>query len=492
MNPASRQWALDLLALAAGAIFVFSLSPFDIWPLAFLTPGLLFVVTASASVKRSLLRFYLYNLGMFGFGASWIYVSVHVYGYAPPWLAVALVALLVACYSLIALPQAWLYAKFGRQNRLTMVTSFTALWVLQEWIRTWFLTGFPWLYQGYGVMETPVAAYAPIAGVFAVSLVVVLCSVLWLEAALNRKPVLLLAGLVLSSAGLLLKQVEWTAPAGRVSVSLVQANVDQHVKWRPENRLPILQKYLQASQSEWGRSVVIWPEAAVTIFREQAETYLNQLDQVAAESGTTLLLGIPDRNKAGGFLNTVVALGRGEGAYIKRRLVPFGEYVPMENLLRGIIRILDLPMSRNHSGPADQAPIRAGDLTISTSICYEVIYPELVRNATKSPDLLVTVSNDTWFGASIGPWQHLQMARMRALENGRPMARATNNGVTALIDHRGTILSSLPQFEQGVLRGELALRDGETPFHRFGQLPVLVICALLLLPLVAGRLFNPE
>jgi len=175
----------------------------------------------------------------------------------------------------------------------------------------------------------------------------------------------------------------------------------------------------------------------------------------------------------------VVALGKGEGQYIKRRLVPFGEYVPLEGLIRGVIQFFDLPMSRNRPGPWSQPALTAGGLRLSTSICYEVVYPDLVRDTVAEPDLLITVSNDTWFGESIGPWQHLQMARMRALENGRAMARATNNGITALIDHRGRIVSTLPRFEQGILRGELEVRSGRTLFHRFGSYPVLGLSLIL-------------
>ena len=193
------------------------------------------------------------------------------------------------------------------------------------------------------------------------------------------------------------------------------------------------------------------------------------------------MTGIPDRYDNGGLQNTVLALGNGSGQYIKRRLVPFGEYVPLEGVLRGLIQFFDLPMSRNISGPLMQPPVVAGNLLLSLSICYEVAYPELVRQSTRDADLLVTVSNDTWFGSSIGPWQHLQMARMRTLENGRAMVRATNNGVTALIDHQGRLKATLPQFEAGVLRGDIEIRTGSTFFTQFGSLPCFVLCFLLIL-----------
>ena len=214
------------------------------------------------------------------------------------------------------------------------------------------------------------------------------------------------------------------------------------------------------------------------MLRRNASGYLEGLSEAARQSRTTVILGIPDR-QGDKFHNTVIAIGQGQGEYAKRRLVPFGEYVPFENQLRGIIALFDLPMSHNQSGPAEQAPLIAGDLRVSVSICYEVVYPELVRSSVVEPDLLVTLSNDTWFGRSIGPWQHLQMARMRALENGRGMLRATNNGVTAIINHRGKITASLPQFQQGVLSGHVEIRSGVTPFHQFGSGPTLLFCLMV-------------
>jgi apolipoprotein N-acyltransferase len=259
---------------------------------------------------------------------------------------------------------------------------------------------------------------------------------------------------------------------------------------------PILQTYTNLSAGEWGRDLIVWPEAAITLFRSDAESFLQQLAARGKASGTALIMGIPDRDAEGHFLNSAIALGQGEGTYVKRRLVPFGEYVPLESVLRGLIQLFDLPMSRNVSGAATQAPLLVGEHRISMSICYEVVYPELVRKTVEQPDLLVTISNDTWFGASIGPWQHLQMARMRALENGRYMLRATNNGVTAVINEQGHIVASLPQFEQAVLRAQVPILAGMTPFARYGQLAVLLLvlgatAAGLLWPLILPNVSKP-
>jgi apolipoprotein N-acyltransferase len=487
------KYARDLLCLVGGGVFPLSLSPFDLWPLAIFSPALLFVAVSACSIRRAIIRFYLFNLAMFAVGVSWIYVSINVYGGAPVVLSLVLVVLFVAGYAIVSVPLAFLYARFFRHSVGMSIVGFCALWVLQEWLRSWLLTGFPWLFVGYGFMGTSIAAYAPIAGIYGVSLAGVVCAICLTVAIRQRSAWFFIpvAGVVVG--GILVAQFSFTESASKVTVSLVQGNVDQHSKWHRKNRQPILDRYMNATATEWGRDLVIWPEAALTVFHEQAGNLLSGLDNQARLAGSTLVLGIPDRDDDGGFQNTVIAVGNGSGQYIKRRLVPFGEYVPLEGLLRGLIRFFDLPMSRNKSGPWEQAPLTAGGLILSTSICYEVVYPDLVRRTAAAPDLLVTVSNDTWFGASIGPWQHLQMARMRAMENGRTMLRATNNGVTAVIDHKGVVVDSLPQFERGVLRGQAEVRSGLTPYHRFGSYPVLVLCLLSAIgSLVAQRYFNRE
>ena len=481
MTLAQNRRVLDLAAFGAGALFPFSLSPFDFWPLALAAPVVLFFATRTGSTGRSVVRFYLFNLGMFGVGVSWIFVSIHTYGGASIFLAAVLVGIFVAAYSLVSIPLAYVYSRFFRSTVFAGVCGFTGLWVLQEWVRSWFLTGFPWLFLGYGVMGTPLAQFAPYVGVFGVSLVTLIAALSLCLAFEQQKVRWVLPFMLLLTGGFVLERIQLTEPDGSMTVSLVQGNVDQHVKWRPENRLPILNRYLDASEDEWGRDLIVWPEASITIFREFAGEYLDQLNHQGRSRGTTVVLGIPDRDADGRFQNSIIALGEGEGGYIKRRLVPFGEYVPLENILRGMISFFDLPMSRNRPGPSDQLPLQIGGRPVSASICYEVVYPELVREAARSPALLLTVSNDTWFGASIGPWQHLQMARMRALENGRAMVRATNNGVTAVIDHRGRLQATLPQFEAGILRHEVELRTGDTPFHRFGSRPTLAVSLLLLI-----------
>jgi apolipoprotein N-acyltransferase len=499
-----RPWLAALLALLAGALFPLALSPFDDWPWALVSILLLYWLVRQVPLRQGLLLFYLYGVGLYGVGVSWVYVSIRDHGGASVWLAGGLVLLFVLALALFLLLQGYLYLRFLRRSLSGSILGFAAAWVLREWLLTWLFTGFPWLFAGYGFMDTWLAGYGPVLGVLGISYLAILQAGLLAMglAALWRRRLPLAAGAGVLLAGIwlggwLLGNTAFVQPTGEyLQVSAVQGNIDQASKWRRAMVGPILQTYTNLSAGEWGRDLIVWPEAAITLFRSDAESFLQQLAARGKASGTALIMGIPDRDAEGHFLNSAIALGQGEGTYVKRRLVPFGEYVPLESVLRGLIQLFDLPMSRNVSGAATQAPLLVGEHRISMSICYEVVYPELVRKSVEQPDLLVTISNDTWFGASIGPWQHLQMARMRALENGRYMLRATNNGVTAVINEQGHIVASLPQFEQAVLRAQVPILAGMTPFARYGQLAVLLLvlgatAAGLLWPLILPNVSRP-
>ena len=271
-------------------------------------------------------------------------------------------------------------------------------------------------------------------------------------------------------------------------MSLVQGNIDQAVKWRAESVMPIIQRYTDLTESEWGQDLIVWPEAAITLHRDLAANLLEDWSVRGSAAGSGLVLGLPSRVVVDGtsrYRNGVIALGAAEGEYFKRRLVPFGEYVPLEGLIRGLIAFFDLPMSRSVAGPGEQPLLQLGSVRLAMAICYEVVYPDLVGRDVPAAHVLMTISNDSWFGSSAGPRQHFQMARMRALENERFMIRATNNGVSAIIGPDGRVLAAAPQFAQAVVRGVVEPRTGATPFASWGSTPVVVGAALSLL-LAAG------
>lgn len=492
---------IRLAALLSGALLPLSLAPFDFWPLGIVAVAGWFAVMRRPGVNGAL-HGWLFGVGKYAVGASWVYVSIHVYGNAAPPLAAFLVVLFVAGLALFSLLNGWLFARLkhpgpgagGWSDALLFAALFSAF----EWLLTWALTGFPWLYLGYAHLDTPLAGLAPLGGVLLVGFAVALTGVMvvrLVDGLRARQPqtAALAAALALAPwlAGGLLAPIAWVQAGPAHQVALVQGNVDQSVKWRPENRLPILQRYRDLTEPHWDADLVVWPEAAITFMTHEATGVLEMLDARAQESGSALVLGMPalERLPDGEvvFRNTARVLGAGRGIYQKRRLVPFGEYVPLESLLRGTIEFFDLPMSHAAPGAWRQPLLDLGGHRAVMSICYEVVYPDLVRTQAGSAGVLLTISNDSWFGRSIGPLQHLQMARMRALENGRYLLRGTNNGVTAIVDPRGRVLGRLPQFEAGVLTGSYREMTGSTPFGRLGHLPLLAGLTLILAAVVSLR-----
>ena len=499
---ARSTWSGHIIALTAGILCTLSFSPFDYWPISFLSVFLLLLVTQSATIVAGALRYYLFGVGLYISGVSWFFVSIHDHGGASIPLATLLVVLFALAVALLWAIQGYAYLRFFRTLRAGLLLGFPAVWLLREWTMEWLLSGFPWLLIGYTQMDTFLVGYAPVLGVYGLGGLMLLSvtSLFVLFAGTStagdkqnlwgaRAIILMLVVPVVWVTGALLDRYEFTSGDRQVTVSAVQGNIDQRSKWTRRMVIPILETYTNLTSTEWGREIIVWPEAAITLFRQNAFGQIDNLDQRARRSGSSLVLGIPDRGEAGGFQNSAISLGRGEGRYVKRHLVPFGEYVPLENQLRGVIAFLDLPMSHNRPGPERQSALMAGDLKLSLSICYEVVFGELVRSTVVDPDLLITISNDTWFGDSIGPWQHLQMARMRAIENGRYMVRATNNGVTAIIDEKGRLLGTLPQFQPGVLRGEIKVLSGATPYAQMGNTPILgaVLLVILCLGWVSRR-----
>jgi apolipoprotein N-acyltransferase len=475
------------LALLGGALTPLSLAPLNLWPLAFVGPALLALLLYGQSPRQCARLAFFFGLGLFGVGASWVYVSIHDFGQASITLAILLTALFVAGLALVfALPLA--IVNLSRERHFgAYLLRFGALWVLGEWLRSWLLTGFPWLFIGYSQMATPLAGWAPVAGVFGVSLITVLTAIalaFCCSQHTRRSAKLMLTAAVagLWLTGGILQNNQWTTEQGEpVRVALVQANIPQEKKWQPSFLLPTLERYRQLSRTAWSNDWVIWPEAAIPMLYHRALPFLEEMQEKAANTQTALITGILyDTPSNPVYHNSAVGLGMATGMYHKTRLVPFGEYVPLEQWLRGLIEFFNLPTSIISSGDSQQHGLQIGSLMLATAICYEIVYPDLVAEQSRDRSVILTISNDAWFGHSWGPLQHLQMAQMRALETGRYVIRGTNNGVSAIISPDGSLQQASDQFVQAVVEGEVQPRLGDTPFMSTGSLPTLLVCALML------------
>lgn len=496
-------WVRALGLLLAGGVQTLTLAPFDLHWLGPVSILLILLILLPVDGRRFFRAGWCLGLGLFGSGASWIYVSISEFGNTSAPIAVLLTVLFVAGLSLLPAATFWAWARLAGPTLLRRLILFPALWVLADWVRGWLLTGFPWLYLGTAQVDGPLAGLAPIAGVHGVTFIIavtgaVLCS-LWMTLRAGRKlsaTALVLSLTVIWGGSAFLGKLDWTQRGQTpLTIAAVQGNIPQQMKWDPDFLQHQIEVYLKLTSEDWQRDLILWPETAIPVPQNQAGGLISFINERLGDS-STLVTGIPwygfvsdVQNNA--FRNAIMATGNGQGTYYKQKLVPFGEYVPLQNWLRGIIGFFDLPMSDFVPGPPNQPPLQVGDTNVMPYICYEVAYADFVAHNARDTGLLITISNDGWFGHSIGPLQHLQMARMRALETGRFMIRATNNGITAIIDDHGRIQTRIPQFERGVMRGKVHTVTGTTPFMTTGSWPVLILALILIVfarPRVIPRL----
>ncbi len=478
-----------LMILLAGAASTLAFAPFQLWPIAIISVAIFLYCLQNTSPIQAALRGWCFGFGFFLTSVSWVYVSIHNFGAASPALAISLTVLFAAGLAIFfAVHGALLSFILQKTNNSPGATLliFPATWVLAEWFRSWFLTGFPWLLVGYAPLDTWLAYWAPITGIYGLSLFVAAtscCLVLFVQARKNTTRLWLISIVVLPFLlGLPLATLTLTqAKNDAFSVTLIQGNTPQQQKWNTHQRQAIIDTHVSLTLEHLDSALIIWPETAIPQLLDKAKPTIDKLDNFLLKNNTALITGIPssqindDRKH---YYNSVIGLGTAKGVYHKQRLVPFGEYVPLESMLRGLIDFFDLPMSSFSLGPENQPTIKLhDDIAVSSYICYEIVYPDLV--AKETGDLLLTVSNDAWFGDSLAPHQHLQMARMRALETGRYLIRATNNGISAIIAPNGEITARSPQFIATTLTGNVQPMSGATPFASTGSWPLLLIALLM-------------
>lgn len=485
-----RRWLGDGLSLLAGASLPLAFAPFGWYPLAVPALAVLFALWLSSSPRQAFWRGWLFGLGMFGAGTSWVYVSIHYFGNIEPAIAALVTVLFIAILALYPGLLGYMLARlFPQPGPGQLLVVFPAAWTLAEWVRGWFLTGFPWLNLGYSQVDGPLSGIAPLLGVYGVSWATALSAALLLVVLSRRgawRPRAAVGLVLLWGVAWVPSQISWVQPQGaEVRVSLVQGNIKQDMKWNPDQLQPTMDLYRRLTQAHWDSNLVIWPETAVPDFYHLvADDFLADVAAEARASHTDLLIGIPVFDVATErYYNSVISLGTHESFYYKHHLVPFGEFFPLRPVLSAVQGFFQVPMSDFSSGALGQPPLQAASLRIGASICYEAAFGEEIIRSLPAADLLVNVSNDAWFGDSLAPHQHLQMARMRALEGGRYLLRATNTGISAIIDPRGRLVATSPQFQVHVLTGTVRAMHGATPYVVYGN--VLVVLGLGILVAVA-------
>lgn len=489
-------WLLRLLMMLVGALTTFAYAPFYLSVVPVFTLAVLcLLVLRTEHWQQAFWLGFFWGLGWFGAGINWVHIPIEQFGGVPLVFSLALMLLLSGYLALFPAFAACILFAFKAKRALPLF--FGVAWLLLETIRAWLLTGFPWLSLGYSQTDSVLRHWAPLIGETGISVLIVFTAAALSLLLLRRQwhtlglilPLWLIAPLLQPLHG-------WTITGETVDVALVQGNIKQELRWDPAQESATIRHYMGLTEPHLGTQLIIWPEAAIPRVEILAEPFLHELDTLLAEHHSSLITGIIDYNfYTDAAWNSLITLGKQHqndtgghyqpghaNRFEKHHLLPIGEFVPFEDLLRPLAPIFDLPMSSFSRGDYIQDNLLANGYHLLPAICFEIAFPrQIAANLTANTQLLLTVSNDAWFGDSIGPHQHLQIARMRALEFGRPLLRATNNGITATIDANGRIQQQLPQFIDDVLTDQMQLTTGQTPYSRYGDWPLWSLAISLLL-----------
>lgn len=528
-----------ILAYLAGGATALAFAPYFLWPVYFIALTFVLHQSQHLSAKSAFAYWLSFGFGCFSVGISWVHVSMDHFGGLPIIASLGLMALLALYLGLYAGLTGYLLQKIAPQSSiLRNLILFPALWTLTEWARGWVLTGFPWLWAGYSQTQGPLKMLASVIGTLGVSFVIaLLCGALALCIQKRWKSLAILIPVVALCTWLSINSSAISPTHKTVNVVLVQGNIPQSMKWEPEALWPTMLKYMDLTRPEFNpignvfdekeqtpntntqpatndendkkethADLIIWPEAAIPAPEYLVEDFLTNANRVANLNNSAILTGIISQ-QGEDFYNSLIVLGNhnnkiqsqadyqgnGINEYKKHHLLPIGEFVPFGALLRPLAPFFNLPMSSFARGNYRQPNLKALGYDILPAICYEIAFPEQVRaNFSNNTDLLLTISNDAWFGRSNGPLQHMEMAQMRSVELGRPLLRATNTGVTAIVDEKGVITKELPQFETGVLTAKVPLFTGMTPFAKWGEWPILLLSGLFFMIALVLRMKQKE
>jgi len=489
---ASAGWSVAITLAGSGLSLGFT--PWGSFPLSLLALALLFGRWRESTAVRSAWEGWCFGVGFFVAGLHWLYNSLHDHGQMPVVLALFAVVLLASFLALFFALAGWLQARLAAPGWKRVLLIAPSTWVLIEWLRGWVLTGFPWLTLGYSQVDTLLAGLAPLFGIYGMSLATgfsaAVIAGLW-RPARALVPAIICVCLIWGG-GWAGQNTDWVeaTDAKPLKVGLIQGNFSIKEKWQPGAIDTVFRRYLNLSLQLDDHDLVIWPEAALPVY---LDTLPAEYIRIVKDHPSTFVIGIHDRQRVDGRLQGFnAAWVPGRGIYRKIHLVPFGEFMPFRSLLGWFYNALVVPMSDLSPGGSDQELISSGGIPLGITICFEEIFSEDVRRLLPQASVLINISEDGWFGDSLAPFQRLQMARVRALETGRPLLRAANPGHSTAINHQGTVLAKGPVAQMGWVSTEVMPMKGITPFVRWGNWPLLIILTLLLLagsgPGLRGRL----
>lgn len=475
----------------AGLLTNVAFEPAGVFPVAFLTLAVLIWIWSGSSARICAWSGFAFALGFYGFGIHWIYTSLHEFGAAAPALAGFMVFALACILSLLVAISGYLQARLQVSMTSRCLAVIPAIWVSVEWIRSWILTGFPWLYVGYSQTDSWLVGWAPILGVLGVSFMVCLISGVLVCSIRNgiRVDIVVLA-LVVTLAGFWSKTIDWTTESHPpINVAIVQADVDILDKWNFQNARSNLEFFVKQTQALENQDLVLWPEIAIVHTDKRLEKL--QLWRLLKDLAPDVLLGVVEEqendDKAVHY-NSAYGISDEVQKYRKRHLVPFGEFTPFRSVLGWLDNYIDIPESDFTSYEGTQNPLILAGQPAAVSICYEDAFPQEFFEMLPESTYLVNLSEDAWFGERLAPFQRLQMSRMRAMESARPVLRAANKGISASVDHKGNVIDQLVQDEGKVLKTQITPKSGSTPYVRFGNIPVLLMCAVVFVLAVVRKI----
>ena len=460
-----------------GLIGIFAFAPFSIKFLIFISYGYLIHLLISNN-NGVFWKVFCWGLGHWGLGMSWIIVSVYYYGETTIAMSSIIYILLVVILTLIftspllILKSALSFTKIN--NNFFSVLFISSIFTISEFSRYFFLNGVPWLIPGNIFLDTISQNIYPIFGVTAASFFIYFICALFIVYSNNK--------IFYVSAALLIISLLPFSPADEIKdgikVSIVQPASDPFLKYEDNYYLKIednLNKLIDIVSKD--SELVVLPEAELP-YSQNSIRFIDFLKNT--EISEKIILGVWKYEDA--KLYNAIYSPRYNEAYKKIHLVPFGEYIPFIEGLRGIINFFDLPMSNVSHGSQLQENIRILDnIPISSPICFDIAFPNTVRKMNKSSLLMINVSNDTWFGNSIGPYHHLSIARVRSIENNRYTIRATNDGISAIISNKGTIVTLLDKGKSGILEGNVKLIKNSTFYSRNGHLFFIILSFIIVL-----------
>ncbi len=467
----------------AGCLYPLGFAPIAMPGLTILSLAFLYYhlnVSSDAPFKKG----FTYGFGKYSLGVSWIYMPINNLAHLPVIISIILTIFFIVYLSLFEGLATLIFSRIRKKNAYYLnMFYFAAIETLIEISRSILLTGFPWLILGYISTTIPLKFLAPIVGSFGLSFIIYSLASILASAILNVKKqyhyYITFIGVFLFSG--LFSYIHWTKPTDEsLKVSLIQGNINHLEKWSARYFEKLFDTYQKLTSVSWGSDLIVWPETALPLPNTDLVDLLNYLESNVKTHNAYLALGMPYEHKVDMYTNAMMILGdKKRQLYEKEHLVPFGEYQPL-TFLNPIIKYLGIPFPNMQPGSIHQHNLKIHHFSIAPLICYEVAFSEILRRHLPGANLLMTISDDSWYDHSWLKSQHLQIAQMRSLESGRMQLFETNDGISAIINAQGDLISSTKDNTNTVLQGVVHPFEGITPWVLIGDKGVSIVIFLLL------------